>query len=422
MTFACPCCGYLTLSAPATGTYEICPVCFWEDDAAQSRDPSLVAGANGTNLIDARANFAVFGAVEAQFAEFTRAPLASEIASDDDGLQGGEGGPGGRDGGGGGHLGLHDGGQDAATLRTLYGVSGVTMMFPDGSVDFATTMLAGPDQMVCVRIDVIGCPPDALAVDLAHERVRSENAPGTSVRTSEDYLVPRETLPTPLHVMPFSRTDPDGRHLRGIDVTGSHGGTAVYARGEVLETDTGDVGDLLLPVLTSIELDPDRRPPGAAGSPVAAPVAGTRQGFLGVTVVVPNGWRMRTLSTFRTAAGAQTWGFETWPTDPQTTSSSFADWVVARTSVARPDFAETAPRVPFPLAGLPDAVLLRSMSTDPDGDRYVTIDLVAAAGGLGLRASVDIRQADLDEEVDEAIACLASCEFALVATGVQFIL
>jgi len=30
LPYSCPCCGYLTL--PERGAYDICPVCFWEDD------------------------------------------------------------------------------------------------------------------------------------------------------------------------------------------------------------------------------------------------------------------------------------------------------------------------------------------------------------------------------------------------------
>jgi cysteine-rich CPCC protein len=33
LPYRCPCCGYLTL--PARGEYDICPVCFWEDDDPQ---------------------------------------------------------------------------------------------------------------------------------------------------------------------------------------------------------------------------------------------------------------------------------------------------------------------------------------------------------------------------------------------------
>ena len=32
----CPCCGSLTL--PAGGQYELCPVCFWEDDGQDDHD------------------------------------------------------------------------------------------------------------------------------------------------------------------------------------------------------------------------------------------------------------------------------------------------------------------------------------------------------------------------------------------------
>ena len=32
----CPCCGYLTLDE--RGGYEICPVCYWEDDGQDDHD------------------------------------------------------------------------------------------------------------------------------------------------------------------------------------------------------------------------------------------------------------------------------------------------------------------------------------------------------------------------------------------------
>ncbi len=36
--YACPCCGYLTLTEKPPGTFAICPVCFWEDDEVQFKD------------------------------------------------------------------------------------------------------------------------------------------------------------------------------------------------------------------------------------------------------------------------------------------------------------------------------------------------------------------------------------------------
>ena len=54
--FTCPCCGYLVFSSPP-GTYEICPICGWEDDISQLRFVSMDGGANELSLIDAQRNF-----------------------------------------------------------------------------------------------------------------------------------------------------------------------------------------------------------------------------------------------------------------------------------------------------------------------------------------------------------------------------
>lgn len=32
--FTCPCCGYKTFTQQPNETYDICQVCFWEDDSA----------------------------------------------------------------------------------------------------------------------------------------------------------------------------------------------------------------------------------------------------------------------------------------------------------------------------------------------------------------------------------------------------
>jgi hypothetical protein len=52
--YPCPCCDYLTLDEPPTGTFAICPICNWEDDALQYEDPDLAGGANHISLRDAR--------------------------------------------------------------------------------------------------------------------------------------------------------------------------------------------------------------------------------------------------------------------------------------------------------------------------------------------------------------------------------
>jgi hypothetical protein len=80
MTYACPCCGYKTLTEKPTGTYEICPVCFWEDDPVQYRDPFDKNGANKVSLMEAKKNFSDFGAVERKFISKVRKPLPEELS------------------------------------------------------------------------------------------------------------------------------------------------------------------------------------------------------------------------------------------------------------------------------------------------------------------------------------------------------
>ena len=55
--FACPCCGYPTLSE--RGGYEICPLCSWEDDGQDEADAHEVwGGPNGNySLKEAQENF-----------------------------------------------------------------------------------------------------------------------------------------------------------------------------------------------------------------------------------------------------------------------------------------------------------------------------------------------------------------------------
>ena len=47
--FKCPVCGQYTFQS-GPGSYEICPVCGWEDDKAQYKNPNLKGGANHLSL------------------------------------------------------------------------------------------------------------------------------------------------------------------------------------------------------------------------------------------------------------------------------------------------------------------------------------------------------------------------------------
>ena len=77
--FKCPCCGYLTYTREPSGTYDICPVCYWEDDPVQLEDENFEGGANKVSLVQARKNFEEFGACEKRLLPYVREPLEIEI-------------------------------------------------------------------------------------------------------------------------------------------------------------------------------------------------------------------------------------------------------------------------------------------------------------------------------------------------------
>jgi hypothetical protein len=75
----CPCCGYKTLTNP--GGFEICEVCFWEDDGQGNEDADIVRGGpNGElSLTKARENYRQFAACDEAHREHVRLPRPDEL-------------------------------------------------------------------------------------------------------------------------------------------------------------------------------------------------------------------------------------------------------------------------------------------------------------------------------------------------------
>jgi hypothetical protein len=63
---------------PSPGSFELCPVCYWEDDSVQFSDPEFRGGANAPSLAEARENFARLGASSPEVLQLVRPALASE--------------------------------------------------------------------------------------------------------------------------------------------------------------------------------------------------------------------------------------------------------------------------------------------------------------------------------------------------------
>ena len=55
MLYPCPACGF-EVFIDSVGSYDICPICGWEDDAVQLRFPFMRGGANGICLFEWQQN------------------------------------------------------------------------------------------------------------------------------------------------------------------------------------------------------------------------------------------------------------------------------------------------------------------------------------------------------------------------------
>jgi hypothetical protein len=76
----CLACGFLTIGK--RGIFEICPVCFWEDEGEIADPDEPLSGANGDlSLNEARENYRRFGATSEDLKVHVREPLPDECVS-----------------------------------------------------------------------------------------------------------------------------------------------------------------------------------------------------------------------------------------------------------------------------------------------------------------------------------------------------
>lgn len=81
MKYKCPCCGSYTYEDEPNGNYNICPVCFWEDDPVAYDDIKEVCSCNGVSLVQAQKNFLLFGASRIDMKQYVRNATADEMSN-----------------------------------------------------------------------------------------------------------------------------------------------------------------------------------------------------------------------------------------------------------------------------------------------------------------------------------------------------
>jgi hypothetical protein len=77
--YTCPCCGYKVFEQ-GPGSFEICPICYWEDEAKQLRYPQE-SGANKFSLIESQENFEKYGVSNLELKVFVR-PISENDQKD----------------------------------------------------------------------------------------------------------------------------------------------------------------------------------------------------------------------------------------------------------------------------------------------------------------------------------------------------
>jgi hypothetical protein len=76
--YTCPCCGYKTHSREVSA-WDLCHVCFWENDLICLDDPNKISGANKISLIQAQQNFITFAACDESAKAHVRPPKSDEV-------------------------------------------------------------------------------------------------------------------------------------------------------------------------------------------------------------------------------------------------------------------------------------------------------------------------------------------------------
>lgn len=74
MRVKCPCCGNYPWESRTSALFEICSICFWQNDGMEK-----AGGANHVSLAQGRENYKKFGSCRKEFAEYTRKPYDYEL-------------------------------------------------------------------------------------------------------------------------------------------------------------------------------------------------------------------------------------------------------------------------------------------------------------------------------------------------------